>query len=169
MFFEVPSLCPRLWGDWIEPGGCLEGVWMVSDWSWILPRLYWWNNNRQKTFCIIKINYCLSYFLQNANITRFDGVWKVSGRYQEGVWVTLNTAWRIIMPDQLMKLQWRHIEYYFNWLVTFLPMTPDWPLSACFWGVCRVPGRCLGGVLGCLSDFGYCLGWDWVVGGIMWN
>ena len=29
----------------------------------------------------------------------------VSGRYQEGVWVTLNTAWRIIMPDQLMKLQ----------------------------------------------------------------
>ena len=43
--------------------------------------------------------------LQNANITRFDGVGKVSGRYQEGVWVTLNTAWRIIMPDRLMKLQ----------------------------------------------------------------
>ena len=50
---------------------------------------------------------------------------------------------------------------------THSAMTPDWPLSARFWGVCRAPGRCLGGVLGCLSDFGYCLGWDWVVGGIM--
>ena len=35
----------------------------------------------------------------------------------------------------------------------FLSMTLDWPL-----GVCWVLGRCLGGVLGCMSDSGYCLG-----------
>ena len=36
------------------------------------------------------------------------------------------------------------------------------PLSVLFWGVCRV-----GGVLGCMSDSGNCLGWGQVGGGMM--
>ena len=31
-------------------------------------------------------------------------------------------------------------------------------LSFLFWGVCRVSGRFLGVVLGCLNESGYCLG-----------
>ena len=42
--------------------------------------------------------------LHNANINRFDGVWKVPRRCQKGFLVTLDTAWRVIMPNQLMKL-----------------------------------------------------------------
>ena len=38
-------------------------------------------------------------------------------------------------------------------------MTLDWPLSVLVGDVWKVPERCLGGVLGCLSDSGYCLGW----------
>ena len=30
-----------------------------------------------------------------------DGVWKVSW----GVWVTLDTVWRMIVPNQLIKFQ----------------------------------------------------------------
>ena len=33
------------------------------------------------------------------------GVWRVSGRCLEGVWVTLDTVWRVIMPNQLTKVQ----------------------------------------------------------------
>ena len=36
----VYVLDSRHQGDWIVSGGCLEGFWMLSDWSWILPRLY---------------------------------------------------------------------------------------------------------------------------------
>ena len=82
----------------------------------------------------------------------------VSKRCPEGVWMTLSTAWMVIMPNQLLKLQWRNIEYCFNRLVPFLSMTLDWPLSFLFWGVCRVSGRFLGVVLGYLTDSGYCLG-----------
>ena len=40
-FFKLSSICPRHQGDWwIVSGGCMEGFWMLSDWSWILPRLY---------------------------------------------------------------------------------------------------------------------------------
>ena len=42
------------------------------------------------------------------------------------------------------------------WQVPFLLMTLDWPLSVLFWGV-----------LGCLSDSGYCVGWGGVSGGVM--
>ena len=161
MFFEVSSLCSRHWGDWIASGGRLEGLWMVSDWFWILQRLYWWNNNWWKSFCMILFNYCLpTDALYNANIDRFDGVCKVSGVCL----AALNSAWRVIMPNQLMTLQWRNIEKCFNWLVPSLSMTLDWTLSALSRGVCRVSIRCLGGVLGCLGDFGYCLGW----GGGVW-
>ena len=41
------------------------------------------------------------------------------------------------------------------------------PLSVLFWGVCRVRGRCVGGVLRCMSDSGYCLGKGGVGGGMM--
>ena len=82
----------------------------------------------------------------------------VSKRCLEGVWMTLDTAWILIMPNQLLKLQWRNIECCFNWLVPFLSLTLDWPLSFLFWGVCRVSGRFLGVVLGCLNESGYCLG-----------
>ena len=83
---------------------------------------------------------------------------RVSKRCPEGVWMTLDTAWMVIMPNQLLKLQWRNIEYCFDWLVPFFSMTLDWPLSFLFWGVCRVSGRFLGVVLGCLNESGYGLG-----------
>ena len=84
--------------------------------------------------------------------------WRVSKRCLEGVWMTLDTAWMVIMPNQLLKLQCRNIEYCFNWLVPFLSITLDWPLSVLFGGVYRVSGRFLGGVVGCLNESGYCLG-----------
>ena len=34
------------------------------------------------------------------------GVWRVSVRCLEGVWVTLNTVWGVIMPNQLIKVHW---------------------------------------------------------------
>ena len=77
------------------------------------------------------------------------GVWKV-------FWGMLGWLW--IMPNHLMKLQWRNIEYCFNRLVPFLSIILDWPLSALCWGVCRVTGIHLGCVLGCLSESNYCLG-----------
>ena len=83
----------------------------------------------------------------------------VSGRCQEGVWMTLDTAWMVIMPNKLLKLQWRNIDYCFDWMVPFISMTLDWKMSVLFWVVLRVRGRCLGGVLGCLSDSRSYLGW----------
>ena len=52
--------------------------------------------------------------LHKANIDRFDGDREVSGRCQEGVCVTLNTAWGVIMPNQLIKIQSRNIGHYFS-------------------------------------------------------
>ena len=90
-------------------GQCLGGVWRVYGWCLI--------DLRYCQDCIdgitIDKKYLVSLYsntafptdaLHNA-INRFDGVWKVSGRYQGRVWITLNNAWRIIMPDQLIKLQ----------------------------------------------------------------
>ena len=71
------------------------------------------------------------------------------GRCLEDAKVTLNTAWRAIMPN------WQNsIEYCFNWLVPFLSLAMDWPLSALFLDISRVSERSLGGVLGCLSVWG---------------
>ena len=106
--------------------------------------------------------------LHNANINRWIDL-AVSGRCQEGVWMTLDTAWMVIMPNILLKLQWRNIEYCFDWLIPFISMTLDWPLSVLFWDVLTLRGRCLGGVLGCLSDSGYYLGWGGVGGCMTWN
>ena len=55
-------------------------------------------------------------------------------------------------------------------LSEFFPNFPDelseffdyWPLSALCWGVCWVSVKCQGGVVGCLSDSGYCLA------GVVW-
>ena len=76
--------------------------------------------------------------------------------------MTLDTAWIVIMPNQLLKLQGRNIECCFNWLVPFLSMTLDWPLSFIFWVVWKVSGRLVGVVLGFLNESGDCLvgvGW----------
>ena len=51
-----------------------------------------------------------THALYNANVDRV-GVWKVSERCLEVARVTLNTAWRVIMPNKLAKLCWRNIEY----------------------------------------------------------
>ena len=78
---------------------------------------------------------------------------RVSERCLEDVWITLDTAWMVIMPNQLLKLQCRNIEYCFNRLVPFLSITLYWPLSFLFGGVCRMSGRflapqgALGGVM----------------------
>ena len=51
---------------------------------------------------MILFNYCLpTDALYNANIDRFVGVCKVSGVFL----AALNSAWRVIMPNQLMTLQ----------------------------------------------------------------
>ena len=41
------------------------------------------------------------YIIPSTNINRFGVVWNMS----EGVWMTLDTAWMVIMPNQLLKLQ----------------------------------------------------------------
>ena len=84
---------------------------------------------------------------------------RLSGRCLEGVWRLLRWLW--ILPGGLScQIDWRNsiegrnIEYCFNWLVPFLSLTMDWPLSALFSDVCRVSERCLGDVLGFLRVWG---------------
>ena len=73
-----------------------------------------------------------------------EGVSKVSG----GCLGDSNTAWRVIIPNKLTKLHLSNIGYCLNWQVPFLSMILDWPLSALFWGVCRVSVKSQGVVLG---------------------
>ena len=44
------------------------------------------------------------------------------------------------------------------WLIPCVLVALDCSKCAVFQGVCRLSGSCLGGVLGCLSDPGYCVG-----------
>ena len=90
---------------------CLEGVWRVSGWCLIYPG-YCQDSIDGKP--IDKNRFVILYSttalrtdaLHSANIDRFDCVWKVSGRSLGVVRVTWNTtAWRVIMPNQLMKLK----------------------------------------------------------------
>ena len=62
-------------------------------------------------------------------------------------------------PNLLILAFWRALVR-----IIFFLMTLDWPL-----GVCWVLGRFLGGVLGCMSDSGYCLGWVGVWCEIDWH
>ena len=84
---------------------------------------------------VINITLCTHPILKDLWLSRMCR--RVSKRCPDGVWMTLDTAWMIIMPNQLLKLQWRDIECCFNWLVPFRSLTLDWPLSFIFWGVCR--------------------------------
>ena len=89
----------------------------------------------------------------------------VSGKCQEGVWGLL--GWLEILPGGLScRINWWNsnegtLRYV---LIGRFPhsMTLDWTLSALFWGVCRVSVKSQGGVLGWLSDSGYCLA------GVVW-
>ena len=49
----------------------------------------------------------------------------------KGVWGVFGWLW--IIPNNLTKFQWRTIEYCFNWLVPFLSIILDWPLSGSHW------------------------------------
>ena len=87
---------------------CLEDVWRVSysnSGGCLIDPGYCQDCSDGIT--IVKTHFVSSYSttafptdaLHNANINRFDGVWKGPGRCQEGVLVTLDTAWRAIMPN----------------------------------------------------------------------
>ena len=104
------------------------------------------------------------HIIPSTNINRFGVVWNMS----EGVWMTLDTAWMVIMPNQLLKLQWRNIDYCFDWMVPFISMTLDWQMSVLFWVVLRVRGRCLGWCLELSEWFWISSGLGWC-GGMTWN
>ena len=71
-----------------------------------------------------------------------EGVWKVSGRCLGVVWVTLDTAWGDMICKQLITIQLDSSILPFS----FSPSCLGLVKTAIFWGVCRVSGRCLGGV-----------------------
>ena len=50
------------------------------------------------------------------------------------------------------------IRFIYFTVFPFLLVALDWSKRDIFQGVCRVSGRCLRDVWGCLSDSGYCLG-----------
>ena len=90
-------------------GGCLEGFWMVSDLSWILPRQYCRYNNKKP---FISLLYSTTVFpinaLFNANINRFGGRLTVSE-------MCLDTAWWVIksIGETPMKEYWALLISWF--------------------------------------------------------
>ena len=85
-------------------GKCLGGVWRVYGWCLIDPGycqdcIYRIAIDKKDFVSLYSTTAFPTDALHNANINRFDGVWKGPGRCQEGVLVTLDTAWRAIMPN----------------------------------------------------------------------
>ena len=106
VFLPVPSTIPKI----IIPGvseRCLEGVWVTLGTIWKVPMT---NQLIKIPMRVVSISWFL--FSQWPKIGKkmlefgvsvgcLDGVEKVSW----GVWVTLDTVWEVLMPNQLIKFQ----------------------------------------------------------------
>ena len=87
---------------------CLDSVWRVSgwcfDWLWIFCQ--WFENgisSENWSIWIMLFNAAFPPYAHHNATHHID--FRVSGRCLEGVWVTLDTVWRVIMPNQLTKVQ----------------------------------------------------------------
>jgi len=83
-----------------------------------------------------------------------EGVWKVSGR-------CLSDSGYCLGGCDVQETNKHQIRLTFTSLFLFVTVASDWSKCAIFWGVCRVSGRCLGGIWG-LSE------WLWILSGGVW-
>ena len=97
--------------------GCLKGFRTLSDWFWILPRLYLWNNSWKHIKKITSLYFTTGFPSRDRKFLPLPFTMptfidlglsgrclRVSGRCLEVVWVTLSTSWWVIIPNRLTKL-----------------------------------------------------------------
>ena len=69
-----------------------------------------------------------------------EGVWEVS----EGC---LSDSGYYLGGYDMQSIDNHPIRFIYFTFFSFLPVALDWSKRAIYWGVCRVSGRCLGGIL----------------------
>ena len=137
-------------------GRCLEGVWgCLSDSGYFLGGMMC---KKQINIQADSFSLAYSFFSQLPRIGQNVLYFGVSGRCLRGVLVLSEWLWILSGGYDVKAIDNHPVRLISISLFLFLPVTSDWTRYSISWGVCRVSGKCLGGVWGCLSDSGYCQG-----------
>ena len=141
----------------------LDSVWRVSRWFLI--------NSGHCQDCIdgvaIDKNHFLSSYsttafpsdaLHNANINRFDSVWKVSGGRLDDSGYCLDGYHAKSIVETPMKEHWLLFWLAGSFYLDDPGLAIECSIMGCLKGAWQMSGRCLS----CLSDSGYHLGWGGV-------
>ena len=91
---------------WRLSGGCLEDVLEVSDCSVSDPGYYQGckNVNICEKVPFLSCYKTIVFFPVPSTLPKVFNS-RVSARCLEGVWVTLDNVWEVLMPNQLIKFQ----------------------------------------------------------------
>ena len=134
----------------------LKGFRALSDWFWILTRLYLWNNSWKHIKKITSLYFTTSFPCRDRKFLPLPFTMpifidlglsgrclRVSGRCLEVVWVTLSTSWWVIIPNELTKLrliswflfpQWSWIGHWVPYFGVSAGCLEDvWELSWVVW------------------------------------
>ena len=157
VFFEVSRFCPRHWYDWIVSGRRVLG-WCLIDSGYCQDCIDGVAIDKNHFISSYSTTAFPSDALHNANINRFDSVWKVSGGCLDESGYCLDGYHAKAIVETPMKEHWLLFWLDGSFYLDDPGLANECTILGCLKGAWQMSGRCLE-----LSE------WFWILSGVGWG